>query len=107
MNFSVYIRKFIDVDRIRENRVKFDKFKKLTAERHGAQKSLKISSKSPLLIFTTSFMLINMSFKSGFLVPVVFGSICYNIWVISHAWIFRKYMLDTPVPPDLQHIKPL
>jgi hypothetical protein len=52
-------------------------------------------------------MLMNMSFKSSFLVPIVFGSICYNIWVISHVWCFRKYMLDTPVPPDLQHIKPL
>lgn len=38
INFSNFIRKFIDIDRIRENRIRFAKVKELTAKKHNAQK---------------------------------------------------------------------
>jgi len=79
VNFSNLIRKFIDIDRIRQNKVRFAKFKKLTAEKHNAQRSLKAFSSSAFLNFSTCFLLINMTFKTALLVPVTLGCIAYHL----------------------------
>jgi hypothetical protein len=104
--FSTYIRKFVDIDRIRQNKIKFEKFKKLTADTHNAHTSLKISSRSPFLMWSTSFLLLNMANHTDLLLPVFIACILYFGHVFRHALIFRRYMFATPVPPDLENISP-
>lgn len=106
VNLFGFVRKFIDIDRIRQNRVRFEKFKKLTAEKHNAERGLKAFSSSAFLNFWICFLLINMAFKTGLLVPVTLGCISYHLWIPYHALIFRKYLQNTPVPEDLVHVPP-
>lgn len=78
INFSNLLRKFIDIDRIRENRIRFAKVKELTAKKHKAQRSLKVFSSSAFLNFSTCFLLMNMTFKTDLLIPVTLGCIAYH-----------------------------
>jgi hypothetical protein len=56
-----YISKFIDFGRIRENRIRAEKFKQLTAEKHNASNALKVYSYDCGLILSLSLILVTMT----------------------------------------------
>ncbi len=60
------MKKFIDIDRIRENRIRNQKFMELVAETHNAHSSFKFYSYNPFLIFGISFFLVSWSSNMGF-----------------------------------------
>ena len=61
ITFGDLLRRFVDVDRIHENKVRREKFVELVAETHNAHDSLKIYSGSSLLTLSTSFFFLAVS----------------------------------------------
>jgi hypothetical protein len=80
VTFGDYIRRFVDIDRIRENRIRAEKFRKLVVETHNAQKYFKIYSYDAGLTFGISLMLLTMSSGTPFARVVQPFVIVYNLW---------------------------
>jgi hypothetical protein len=47
VTFVEYIKRFVDIDRILENRLRAEKFRELVAQTHNAHNSFKIYSRGP------------------------------------------------------------
>lgn len=106
VTFGDYVRKFIDIDRIRENRIRAEKFRGLVVETHNAQKYFKIYSYDAGLTFGISLMLLTKSSGTSFACVVTPLVIIYNLWWLYNVLYFAKCMNATPVPDELKTIKP-
>jgi hypothetical protein len=73
------IRRFIDIDRIRENKIRDERFRELVAETHNAHDSFKIYSRNHLLTFVASFFLLSVSSGTGFALYVSVCVLLYNL----------------------------
>jgi len=79
VTFGDFIKKFINLDRIRENRVRNEKFMELVAKTHNVHDSFKVYSRNPWLTFTTSFFLLAMSSGTSFALHVPICVLLYNL----------------------------
>ena len=106
ITFGDYIRKFIDLDRIHENRIRAEKFRALVAETHNAHNSFKVYYSNPWLIFGVSFFLLAMTSGKSLGLHMSFCVFLYNLWRLFNIFYFAVCMHLTPVPEDLKSIKP-
>jgi hypothetical protein len=79
VTFGDYIRKFIDIDRIHENRIRVKKFTKLVVETHSAQRYFKVYSYNSGLTFGISFMLLAVTSGTSFAFIVSLFVIIFNL----------------------------
>jgi hypothetical protein len=106
VTFGEYIKRFIDIDRIRENRIRAEKFRKLVVEAHKAHEPFRIYSYNCGLTFSISFMLLAMTAGTSLAATMCFLVLMYNAWIIFNILYFARCMHITPVPEDLKTIKP-
>ena len=106
ITLSDYMKKFIDIDRIRENRIRNQKFMELVAETHNAHSSFKFYSYNPFLIFGISFFLVSWSSNMGFGVLVSSLVSLYGMLLLINLFYFARCIYLTPVPEDLKTIRP-
>ncbi len=106
ITFGEFIRKFVDLDRIRENKIRAEKFSELVVETHKAHNSFKVYSRSPWLTFSISFLLLNMSSGKSIGIYVSVSVVLYSLWVLFNTFYFARCMHATPVPEELKTIKP-
>ena len=104
--FGDYLKGVIDIDRIRENRVRTEKFRKLVVETYKAEKSFKIYSSSYGFTFSVSLMFLAMTSGTPAAATACFLVLGYNIWKLFNILYFARCMYKTPVPEDLQTVKP-
>jgi len=79
VTFGNYIRRFVDIDRIRENRIRVKKFTELVVKTHNAQKYFKIYSYNAGLTFIFSFTFITQSSGTPFAYVVQPLVVIYNL----------------------------
>jgi hypothetical protein len=77
--FGSYIRKFIDLDRIRENKLRSEKFRKLVAETHNAQTSFEIYSRNSGLTLSVSFFFLSVISGKPIALFVALLVVVYNL----------------------------
>lgn len=104
--FGNYLRKLVDIDRIRENKVRVEKFRKLVVETHNAEESFRAYSNSYGFTFSVSFMLLAVTAGTRISAILCFLVLMYNAWKIFNILYFARCMYLTPVPEDLKTIKP-
>jgi hypothetical protein len=100
------IRRFIDIDRIRENKIRDEKFRELVAETHNAHDSFKIYARNHLLTFVASFFLLSVSSGTSFALHIPICVFLYNIWLLFNVLYFARCIHLTPVPDNLKTIRP-
>ena len=76
--FGNYLRKLVDIDRIRENKVRAEKFRKLVVETHNAEESFRAYSNSYGFTFSVSFMLLAVTTGTRISAAVCFLVLMYN-----------------------------
>ena len=106
ITFSDYLKRFVDIDRVRENRLRAEKFRKLVVETHNVEESFRIYSHSYGFTFSVSFMLLAMTAGTPIAAIMCFLVLIYNAWKIFNVLYFARCMYVTPVPEDLKTIKP-
>ena len=106
VTFAEYIKRFVDIDRILENRLRAEKFRELVAQTHNAHNSFKVYSRGPWLRFGASFILLSMTSGKSIALHVSVCVVLYSLWVLFNILYFARRMHMTPVPEELKSIKP-
>ncbi len=106
VTFGEYIRRFVDIDRILENRLRAEKFRELVAETHNAHNSFKVYSRGPWLTFCVSFMLLSMTSGKSIAPHVSVCVVLYSLWILFNILYFAKCIHTTPIPEELKSVKP-
>ena len=100
------IKRFVNMERIRENRIRNEKFRHLVAETHNAHESFKIYSRNSLLTLSTSLLFLSMSSGTNLSMLVSLVVVFYSLWALFNVIYFARCMYLTPVPENLKTIRP-